>query len=78
MEVVMTKVVVLLLWAVVKMSSGMLPLLVYCFLSRSRHGKLVDRAVGATLCMGGGVLLATVFIHMLPEVQVTIYYYLLY
>ncbi len=71
MEVVVTKVVVMLLWAALKMASGLLPVVVYRFLSRSRHGRLVDRAVGATLCIGGGVLLATVFIHMLPEVEVS-------
>ncbi len=71
MEVVVTKVLVMFLWAAVKMASGLLPVPVYRALANSRRGrKLVDKVVGAVLCIGGGVLLATVFIHMLPEVQV--------
>ena len=39
------------------------------------HGKRkvwLDKAMGGVLCIGGGVLLATVFVHMLPEVRESI------
>ncbi len=71
MDLLVTKVLVMLLWAALKMASGMLPVVVYRMLSKSKHGWIVDKAVGAVLCIGGGVLLATVFLHMLPEVQVS-------
>jgi len=51
----------------VKMISGLLPLAARKLLAPS----LVDAAVGVILAVGGGVLLATVFIHMIPEAQVS-------
>ena len=50
------------------MVSGLLPLLFSQALI-NRKAKIFDKFVGLTLCIGGGVLLATVFIHMIPETR---------
>ncbi len=77
MDLLETKVVVLILWALLKMASGLLPVVVFRLLSKSKHGWIVDKVVGATLCVGGGVLLATVFLHLQPEVEVRLLLFLL-
>jgi len=66
MSLLGNKIAVMVAWAAVKMISGLLPLWAKKLLA-PRH---VDTAVGIVLCIGGGVLLATVFIHMIPETQV--------
>ena len=68
MDLVGAKILVLFLLGLIKLVSGLLPLLFSQALI-SRKAKLFDKFVGVALCLGGGVLLATVFIHMLPETR---------
>ncbi|XP_037079511.1 zinc transporter ZIP3-like [Pollicipes pollicipes] len=79
-SVLLTKVVCLVLFAVISLTCGLLPL-VGSRLARawSRHhapGKTLlrfsarlDLLVSCVLCLGGGVLLGTVFTHMMPEIR---------
>jgi len=67
MALVGTKVVVLLLLGVIKLSAGLLPLLLTKVLKRK--GKCLKKFIGIILCFGGGVLVSTIFIHMLREVS---------
>ncbi len=62
------KIFVMVVGSAIKMLAGIIPIFLFKFLS-SRQRKVLDQVVGATLCFGGGVLLSTVFLHILPEVQ---------
>ena len=70
MELIASKVAVLILFGLLKFITGLAPSIL---LKRLRvHGKKkrwLEKAMGGVLCVGGGVLLATVFVHMLPEVR---------
>ena len=70
MDLIASKIAVLILFGLLKFITGLAPSLI---LKRLRvHGKrkvLLEKAMGGVLCVGGGVLLATVFVHMLPEVR---------
>ncbi len=68
MDLLGHKILVMIVWMIVKMASGILPLFLFSFFSEQRN-RSVEKIVGSVLCLGGGVLLATVFIHMLPEVE---------
>jgi len=68
MDVLGTKVVVLILFLLIKLGSGLLPLLLDKVL-QIKKVKWLEKFMSGMLCIGGGVLLATVFIHMIPEVR---------
>lgn len=69
MDLIGTKVLVLFLLGLLKMVSGLLPV----FLKRLLRGaRWLETFMSCVLCIGGGVLLATVFIHMIPEVRESI------
>ena len=73
MDLISSKVIVLILFGLLKFITGLAPSFI---LRRLKvHGKRkvwLEKAMGAVLCVGGGVLLATVFVHMLPEVRETL------
>jgi zinc transporter 1/2/3 len=80
MELVSTKILVLTLLGVIRLFCGLVPLKitkklklwgesgVSVQLVEQRRAR-VDTAISLCLCFGGGVLLATCFIHMIPEVR---------
>jgi zinc transporter 1/2/3 len=68
MELVVVKIIVLLCLGIIKLGSGLMPLLLVRLLRKSSM-KWIDNFMAGLMCIGGGVLLATVFIHMLPEVR---------
>lgn len=68
MDIVGAKVVVLILLLVLHMLSGLVPMMLSAKLKQTNVMAL-ERIVGAVLCIGGGVLLVTVFIHIIPEVR---------
>jgi zinc transporter 1/2/3 len=83
MELVSTKILVLTLLGVIRLFFGLIPLKITKKLklwgeSGVSHKLVeqrrvrVDTAISLCLCFGGGVLLATCFIHMIPEVRESI------
>jgi len=64
-----SKVVVLLILGAVKLVFGLAPLIIARSFQTKRKNDGLKNIVGAVLCIGGGVLLSTVFIHMLVEVR---------
>ena len=68
MNLIGAKVIVLLLLGAVKLGSGLAPLLLVKLLKKDGM-KWMEQFMAGLMCFGGGVLLATVFIHMLPEVR---------
>ena len=80
MELVSTKILVLTLLGVIRLFFGLVPLKITKKLrlwgdSGVSHKLVEERrlrvetAISLCLCFGGGVLLATCFIHMIPEVR---------
>lgn len=70
MLLIVSKISVLILFGLLKFFTGLAPSLI---LKRLKvHGKRkiwLEKAMGGVLCVGGGVLFATVWVHMLPEVR---------
>jgi len=62
------KVIVLILLALIKLGSGLLPVLLDKVL-QVKKVKWLEKFMSGMLCVGGGVLLSTVFVHMIPEVR---------
>lgn len=60
-----TKAVVLVLMLVLTLAAGLLPLYVFKVLEK----RMSEVALSVSLCFGAGVLLATVFLHLLPETK---------
>ncbi|GFG40202.1 hypothetical protein Cfor_09790, partial [Coptotermes formosanus] len=80
MELVSTKILVLTLLGVIRLFFGLVPLKITKKLKLwgesgvshrlvEQRRQRVDAAISFCLCFGGGVLLATCFIHMIPEVR---------
>lgn len=68
MDLIGCKVLVLVLLGLIKLISGLSPLLLVKYLKN--QGMIwVEHFMAGLICIGGGVLLSTVFIHMLPEVN---------
>jgi len=67
MDLTSTKAVVLVLLGLIKLFSGLAPLLLTRVLKR--RDRCLKKFIGIVLCFGGGVLISTVFIHMLGEVR---------
>ena len=87
MDLTATKAVVLVLLGMIKLVSGLAPLL-FTKIFRTRSDRFLKKyigvfnkkfcfyicfvysfPIGVVLCFGGGVLLSTVFIHMVTEVR---------
>ena len=66
-----TKVVVMVLTSVIPIFLSLLPLWFKSYLVPSKHYQSSWRTViqSMLLCFGGGVLLATSLVHLLPEVS---------
>ena len=72
MDVLGVKIIVLILIGLIKFGSGMLPMYLLPRIRRMGiNRRTLDKAMAGVLCVGGGVLLATVFVHMIPEVRET-------
>lgn len=80
MELLYTKILVLTLLGVFRLFFGLVPLKITKKLKLwgesgvshrlvNQRRQRVDTAISFCLCFGGGVLLATCFIHMIPEVR---------
>ena len=67
-DLVGVKIVVLVCLGLIKLISGLMPLLLSKYIKKGKL-KFVEDFMAGVMCIGGGVLLATVFIHMLPEVR---------
>lgn len=68
MDLVTVKIIVLVLLGLIKLGSGLAPLiLIHCIKGKGMFW--LKKAMASLMCFGGGVLLSTVFIHMLPEVS---------
>ena len=73
MDLLWSKLVILALFGLVKFIAGLTPSIVLRLLKlHSKRQRLIEKAMGGVLCIGGGVLVATVFIHMLPEARESI------
>ena len=70
MDIVGTKILVMVLTSVIPIFLSLLPLWFKSYLVPSKNQKSSWRAVVTSmlLCFGGGVLLATSLVHLLPEV----------
>jgi len=68
MDLTGTKAIVLVLLGLIKLASGLAPLLLTKIFKRKSE-RFFKKFIGTVLCFGGGVLLSTVFIHMLREVR---------
>jgi len=68
MDLTGTKAIVLVLLGMIKLISGLAPLVLTKILKR-RSDRFLKKFIGVVLCFGGGVLLSTVFIHMVTEVR---------
>jgi len=65
MDLTGTKVTALLIMLVLTLISGYLPLKLRKFITNTSKA---DTYLSATICFGAGVLMATVFLHLIPEV----------
>ena len=73
MDLLGSKLAILALFGLVKFIAGLTPSIILRLLKvPSKRQQLIEKAIGGVLCIGGGVLLATVFIHMLPEARESI------
>ena len=71
MDVVGAKILVMVLTSVIPILLSLLPLWFKSYLVPSKNSKSYWRPVltSVLLCFGGGVLLATSLVHLLPEVR---------
>lgn len=73
MDLLGSKLVILALFGLVKFIAGLTPSIVLRLLkAHSKRQRLIEKVMGGVSCSGGGALLATVFIHMLPEARESI------
>ena len=73
MDLLGSKLAILALFGLVKFIAGLTPSIILRLLKvPSKRQQLIEKAIGGVLCIGGGVLLATVFIHMLAEARESI------
>jgi len=71
MDLTTTKVVNLVLLGVIKLVSGLAPMF-FTKIFEKKSERFLKKFIGIVLCFGGGVLLATVLMHMLSEVRESI------
>ena len=72
MDALGVKIIVLVLIAALKLLSGVAPMFLLPRLRGTGIKKRkLDKIMAGVLCVGGGFLLATVFVHMIPEVRDT-------
>lgn len=83
MDIIQTKVVVALLFGIIRFVSGILPMYIFSWfkIEKEVNGKkvidekrrnLLDFGVVLVQSFGGGVLFATCFLHMMPEVYYSV------
>ncbi|KAK7081108.1 hypothetical protein SK128_000709 [Halocaridina rubra] len=68
-SLVATKIIALLVMFFITIFFAMMPLYVRHLLQGHLKGARAQLALSGCLCFGGGVLLATVFLHLLPEAR---------
>ncbi|CAG7818678.1 unnamed protein product [Allacma fusca] len=69
MELLTLKIIILTLSGIIRLFFGMLPIVVMkCLSNKFRESKL-KTVISILMFFGGGVLLATCFLHMMPEVR---------
>ena len=72
-DLLVSKVIVLILFGLLKFITGLTPSILLKRLNvDGKRKRWLEKTMGGILCVGGGVLLATVFVHMLPEVRESI------
>ena len=72
-DLLVSKIMVLILFGLLKFMAGLTPSLLLKRLNvDGKRKRWLEKTMGGILCVGGGVLLATVFVHMLPEVRESI------
>ena len=72
-DLLVSKIIVLILFGLLKFMAGLTPSILLKRLNVDGNRKRwLEKTMGGILCVGGGVLLATVFVHMLPEVRESI------
>jgi len=70
MELLASKLVVLALVGIIKFSTGLLPTIIFKIIKvKERKKKWLKKFIGGVLCFAGGVLLATVLLHIIPEAR---------
>ena len=72
-DLLVSKIIVLILFGLLKFFAGLTPSILLTRLNvDGKRKRWLEKTMGGILCVGGGVLLATVFVHMLPEVRESI------
>ena len=72
-DLLVSKIIVLILFGLLKFIAGLAPSILLKRLNvDGKRKRWLEKTMGGILCVGGGVLLATVFVHMLPEVRESI------
>ena len=72
-DLLVSKIIVLILFGLLKFMAGLTPSILLKRLNvDGKRKRWLEKTMGGILCVGGGVLLATVFVHMLPEVRESI------
>ena len=69
MDVQTTKIVVMVLLGLISIFLGFVPLIVGKWFKNKDGSQKHGTIFSCLLCFGGGVLLATTMLHMLPEVN---------
>ena len=69
-----SKIIAMLLLGGVSIVLGFIPMNFGNFFKESRGYSRHDTVLSTLLCFGGGVLLATSFLHMLPEVRMKFFF----
>jgi len=69
MDLTGTKAIVLVLLGLIKLFSGIAPIIFTRILEKKKNDKFLKKFIGVVLCFGGGILLSTVLLHMLREVR---------
>ena len=70
MDLIGSKIAVIIIIGLLKLLSGLArSFILEKLILHKKRQRLIEKVMGGVLCIGGGVLLATVFVHMLPEVR---------
>ena len=66
MNLVITKVVSLLIMIAISLTAGLLPIKLLNVLRRLKNAEVM---LSAAICFGAGILMGTVFLHMIPDID---------
>ena len=70
MDLIGSKIAVIIIIGLLKLLSGLArSFILEKLILHKKRQRLIEKVMSGVLCIGGGVLLATVFVHMLPEVR---------